>query len=246
LRSRVWRKFSKQPHHPVSLSFCFGFLAVLFLIPGLGEAVDDTKPHPVIFDGTYLSISAKDVPLETLILEIRNTCGVETTGLENRLNDSVTLAVEKRAPETVFKRLLRQLGKENYAFEFSDSKLRRVSVFPAKADSQDEKRPSEIFGEWVSVDFGEVGKITLMVLVFQCDHTFTVRAKFYGKEEEKEIAGTFDVVANKLKTIREDGNAQTMECEIEGGFLTIQPVDPEEDEWIKFKRIGTETDCSKQ
>ena len=75
-------------------------------------------------------LDAKDAKLGDLLEEIRRKYAVSIVGLENREGETVTFSAKEEMPEDLLKRLFRYLGEENYAMEFTDIKLTKVSVFP--------------------------------------------------------------------------------------------------------------------
>lgn len=200
-------------------------IIVLAFITGPSGAIGETDLSvPVKFDGTYLYVNAKDVPLETLIRDIRNICGVETAGLENRLNDPVTLNVEKRAPETVFKRLLRQLGEDNYAFEFSNSKLKRVSVFPKSTA----KAGTPVFDN-SRKEFGTVVEIQSIIADSQAEELDLRPGDYVVEYDGTKITGSQELIREvKRKTDAErvdmkivrDG--EHLNHELKGGLIGIR------------------------
>ncbi len=75
-------------------------------------------------------LDAKSVKLIDIIEEMRQKYAVSIVGLESREGETVTFSAKEEMPEDLIKRLLRYLGEENYAMEFTDIKLTKVSVFP--------------------------------------------------------------------------------------------------------------------
>jgi hypothetical protein len=75
-------------------------------------------------------LQVQETPLGKVVEEIRQAWQVEITGLENKTDEIISFSAAEETPEDVLKRLLRYLGEPNYAFEFTDIKLTRVSVVP--------------------------------------------------------------------------------------------------------------------
>ena len=55
---------------------------------------------------------------------------MEIIGLETRKHDLITFSADQEQVENVIKRLLKYLKENNYAFEYSKTRLQRVSVLP--------------------------------------------------------------------------------------------------------------------
>lgn len=91
-----------------------------------------TAPSPVVeIHQGKLKIRAQKIPLGELLDEISEKCDVEILGLDHRASETITFSAESENPEDGLKRLFRFLGESNCAFEFTDVKLVRVSVFPS-------------------------------------------------------------------------------------------------------------------
>ena len=65
-----------------------------------------------------------------IVSEIQTQCLVDFRGLESRKDENITYFSKEGTVESVLKDFLRHLGEKNYAFEYSDEKLLRISVFP--------------------------------------------------------------------------------------------------------------------
>ncbi|QTA87155.1 PDZ domain-containing protein [Desulfonema magnum] len=103
-------------------------------------------------------LEAREMPLGEVLEEIRQKYRVKIQGLEHREDALITFSAEGEAPEDVLKRLFTYLGEANYAFEFSDVRLNRVSVLPksnAKVSSfptkTNEKKPRRKFANVVQI-----------------------------------------------------------------------------------------------
>lgn len=77
-----------------------------------------------------LTVNAEKTPLQAILDGIAGAYPLVVRGLESRSAEVIDFRAENEAPEKIFKRLLRQLGEKNYAFEFKGQRLSRVSVMP--------------------------------------------------------------------------------------------------------------------
>ncbi len=99
------------------------FFFIAQIPPNISGAVDIM----VSIQQDRLNIDAKAVPLGEILEEIYRKAGVNIIGLENRKDEPITFASGGETEE-VLRRLLRHLKENNYAFEFSDVKLLKISV----------------------------------------------------------------------------------------------------------------------
>ncbi len=107
---------------------------VLMLSPGIGSAVTEDRvddPTLVVVEKEKLALKAEGRPLGEVLDEIQRQSGVEILGMEARLDEPVTFVSEPDAVEKVLKRLLRHLDETNFAFEYTRTNLRRISVLPS-------------------------------------------------------------------------------------------------------------------
>ncbi len=114
----------------------FGIIAwtVLMLWPGIGSAATEDRvddPPLVIVENDTLTLKAEDRPLGEVLDEIQRQSGVEILGMEARLDEPVTFVSKPDTVEKVLKRLLRHLDETNFAFEYTRTYLRRISVLPS-------------------------------------------------------------------------------------------------------------------
>jgi len=116
----------------------------------------------VDFKRGELILHSQRTPLGMILDEIRRKCMVEILGLENRANELLTFSSQGGTLPEELKRLLSSLGERNYAFEFVDEKLRRVSVLP-KAKSDFTSFPVRLNQEVIGGDFVKVPKIQSLV-----------------------------------------------------------------------------------
>jgi hypothetical protein len=104
------------------------------ILAAAAPAAGDVPPSS--FDQRF-SVNVEQQPLEALLAEIERQCDVAVTGLEERFQEPVTFAADGEPVEAAVKRLLRSLDETNYAFFYSLTRLRQVSVLPrAKGPSR--------------------------------------------------------------------------------------------------------------
>ncbi|MBW1841989.1 MAG: PDZ domain-containing protein [Deltaproteobacteria bacterium] len=139
------------------------FLAMLLIvsawaIPFLMAGEKSVSFKHVQFEKGKLTVNVEKSPLGKVLDEIHRECMVKIIGLEKRENEIITFSSKREKPEDVLKRLLRQLNIDNYAFEFNNDKLVKVSVFPkSKMDvsshpfQETPKKPNEKFVSAVRV-----------------------------------------------------------------------------------------------
>ncbi len=113
---------------------------LFFLLPILHPV--STGAVTVDLQRGRLSVEAEKAPLGELLDAIDQKYSLRVTGLEDRRGEAVNFSAKSETPERLFKRLLRQIGEQNYAFEFAGSRLRRVSVMPESNGRGSAKEPS--------------------------------------------------------------------------------------------------------
>jgi hypothetical protein len=106
--------------------------------PPRADAPSVEIPPLVEYAAGRLSVRAEGEPLGDVLRALRETGGVRVTGLEPRADEPLFFQVESVPAEAGLKRLMRHLKASNYAFEYSRTRLRRISVFPA---GQTERAP---------------------------------------------------------------------------------------------------------
>ncbi len=112
---------------------CLALLLVCALFPGgSGPAMAATGETDLSVDvkGGKLTVKAENVPLKEILDGIYGAYPLVVRGLEGRSDEVLDFTAENQDPERMFRRLLRQLGESNYAFEFKGQRLSRVSVMP--------------------------------------------------------------------------------------------------------------------
>ena len=96
-----------------------------------GAAFADKKAVLTIgFQEETLVFHAEKSPLGECLDEILKEFQVEIVGLEERKDEILTLTLKGNSLQEVLLCFLRTLGATNYAFEFVQNELKRISVFP--------------------------------------------------------------------------------------------------------------------
>jgi hypothetical protein len=118
------------------------FFACFFLVWVLQTVTAFSAVHdaPDVFfsigvTDTEVTMVAKGISLEDLIERIKNDISVEIKGLTLKPDNPVTFSHKGKSSEIVLRQLLRHLGEKNFAYEFSDDKLIRITVFPEGTQS---------------------------------------------------------------------------------------------------------------
>lgn len=97
-----------------SILICFLAMVSMPVTAGVaGETGDSTSPL-VELDGSFLTVRANGVPIETILLEIASLGGIEIF-LQGRLNHTVTADLERTTLEKGIKRLIQN---QNHAFTY--------------------------------------------------------------------------------------------------------------------------------
>ncbi len=92
--------------------------------------ITEKKAGRALFKNHRLTLEAINTPLLQILEIIKKQCKVKVIGLENRFNEKITFIAGNEPVEKALKRLLRDMGEENYAFLYSKTRLRRVMIFP--------------------------------------------------------------------------------------------------------------------
>lgn len=97
----------------------------LYLLPcaAASEPIVECRPGEFV-------LQAEKTLLADILEKISSTCRIQISGLEGRENEQITFSSRGETPEDVIRRFLRYIKEENYAFEFSDVNLTKVSVVP--------------------------------------------------------------------------------------------------------------------
>lgn len=123
-------------------SRCLRGVLLFFILvsTGMGNAPLEAETYK-----NTLTLKAEAEPLSGILSEVKRQCGVAVDGLEDRSEESVTFSAENEPTEKAMKRLLRQLNEMNYAFVYSRTGLRSVSVFPKStaAEPAQPRQPSQ-------------------------------------------------------------------------------------------------------
>ena len=97
----------------------------------IAESTTSKTPEDIIaiHNGT-ISIESQGSKLKEIVDRLRQDYAIEINGVDHKNDTPVTFSHTSDSLEGLLKALLRHLGEKNYAFEFIDQKLRRISVFP--------------------------------------------------------------------------------------------------------------------
>ena len=115
----------------ITLIFCLSFLILFHAWNHLEAASPETNASMVFEVGeNRLAMQVVKIPLGDILDEMRGEYFSEITGLDHRANELITLKASGKSVEDLLKQLLRHIGENNYAFEFSDDELKKVSVLP--------------------------------------------------------------------------------------------------------------------
>ena len=124
-----------------ALIFSLSLLLLLHTCNNLEAASPETKATMVFEVGDNgLAMQAINIPLGDILDEMRGEFFSDITGLDHRTNELITLNTSGKTVEEILKQLLKHLGENNYAFEFSDDDIKKVSVFP---ESKTKTTPAE-------------------------------------------------------------------------------------------------------
>jgi PDZ domain-containing secreted protein len=91
---------------------------------------------PLAFNSGMFELNVRQKSLEEILDYFRKDYAIEIVGLENRNAELLSISVKAESLEIVIKAIFRKLGVKNYAFEFEDQSLRRVSVFQKAKDDK--------------------------------------------------------------------------------------------------------------
>lgn len=100
------------------------------------ESATKQKPKSVIAEhhGTF-TIESQGSALKEILDLLRKDFAIEIIGLDHKNDTFVNFSHTSDSLEGLLKALLRHLGEKNYAFEFVDQKLNRISVLPGSAST---------------------------------------------------------------------------------------------------------------
>lgn len=109
---------------------------VLFTTGGLC-ATTENRGEPDILsvhcDGNLLTVQASRVPFSDILEEISAQCGISFAGVSTGANSVRIDFEDSGAAETVIRHLLRKARESNFAFEFEDTGLFKVTIFPSSS-----------------------------------------------------------------------------------------------------------------
>jgi membrane-associated protease RseP (regulator of RpoE activity) len=117
-------------------SILLGILLSIFYFNSTSESADKQEPKRIITEhhGTY-TIESQGSLLKDIIDPLQKDFAIEIIGLEHKNDIPVSFSHTSDSLEGLLKALLRYLGEKNYAFEFVDQKLKRISVLPGSASA---------------------------------------------------------------------------------------------------------------
>ena len=104
-------------------------ISQMFFTPGIAKNEISSNMIVQFQDGKLL-LQVQEVALWEILDELHYKCMVKISGLEHRETELITFLSRSESVEDVLEHFLHHLGETNYAFEFADEDLRRVSVFP--------------------------------------------------------------------------------------------------------------------
>lgn len=132
--------------HTISkLSRLVLFFSVLCLF--LSVQAYSARNSPGKFPKKRLTLEAAEQPLGKILDEIRIRSGVKFVGLEARLEESISFSAKEEPLEKALKRLLRVLDENNYAFVYTRTRLKQVSVMPESAKNTPHPKPPPLLLE---------------------------------------------------------------------------------------------------
>ena len=106
-----------------------GFLFFCLSTPEAPARNIDAFSHVEFQQGKIL-LRASETPLRKILQDINNEFKVAISGLENRATETITFYSRGNTLQDILSALLRHLGEKNYAFEYHNETLKRVSVLP--------------------------------------------------------------------------------------------------------------------
>jgi hypothetical protein len=120
-----------------SLSLVIGMIIQLCSWTHDASAVDEVVSRgSLIFNHGMFELNVSQKSLGEILDYFRKDYTIEIVGLEDRKAEPLSISVQAESLESVIKAIFRRLGVKNYAFEFEDQSLRRVSVFPEAKDDE--------------------------------------------------------------------------------------------------------------
>ena len=110
-------------------------------------ATSGTSKDVIAIQPETPSIESQGSTLKEILDRLHKDYAVEINGLEHKNDTPISFSHTSDTLEDLIKALLRHLAEKNYAFEFIDQKLRRISVFPgtqkARVSQTTEERKSK-------------------------------------------------------------------------------------------------------
>lgn len=108
-----------------TMKYIIGLVVFLSVFSRAGEASLTLESHD-----NKMRLEVRDTMLQEILDEIWERYQVQVVGLEHREEERITFSASGKSLDDLLKRLFRYMGEVNYAFEYSDVKLVRVSVLP--------------------------------------------------------------------------------------------------------------------
>ena len=203
---------------------------VIFVWAVYGAAEENLGSKTVEFQNHALTIRASDTPLGKILFEIYTKCRVEIKGLESRKDEPISFVSKKGSLEMVLKDLMRYLGEKNYAFEYKNEQLLRISVVPAAktvpsvvAPSSDEKKEND-------APVGAV-RVTDIIKASQAQALGLMKGDIILEYDGVKINNTKELVAATQKKSETDQIEMVVLREnymlrfiLQGGFLGVRIV----------------------
>ena len=186
----------------------------------------------VNLDAGRLTVKAQNAPLEEILDGIYGAYPLVVRGLEGRSGEVIDFKAENEPPERIFKRLLRQLGEKNYAFEFRGRRLSRVSVMPeARGGAVPRPTPPRAAPSVPEEDLVPVVRVDRVIDGSQAQELDIRSDDLVIEYDGVEITQPGDLIREvKQKSDRTNvgmvllRNGQTLHVNLQGGFIGIHIV----------------------
>ena len=223
------------------------FATLALGISSIVVSANTSSPNDIIFiRHGKISIKSQGTPLKKIFDSLRQEYAVEIIGLEHKNDLPVTFSHTSESLEDLLKALLRHLGEKNFAFEFIDQKLGRISVLPGtqkeKLIQTNQGNTSKPVSQFVTV--AEVQNVvegsqadSLGVIrgdvIFEYDGVEIHNARQLVKEVDKKFS-----LAN-IEMIVMRGNA-AIRFTLVGGFIgmRLQTKQITKEDYEKFKSMN--------
>ena len=112
---------------------------LLHFMPVISVASEegDNTVFSIIVRDIDVSLTVKGITIKDLIQRLREEIHIEIYGLAISQDRTITFSYTGKTFEIVLRQLLRHLGEKNFAYEFSNDKLVRITVFPKGNETND-------------------------------------------------------------------------------------------------------------